>query len=137
MALREERGGCMCGAVRSRALGEPLCVVYCHCRDCRRATGAPVSVFAGYPSERVEALAGEPVSYESSPGVRRSFCGRCGTSLSYEDKRLPGEIYLSVGAFDAPERFRPQSHGWESQRLGWLSISDALGRHPESGRPRL
>jgi hypothetical protein len=24
-------------------------VVYCHCRDCRRSSGAPISLWVGYP----------------------------------------------------------------------------------------
>jgi len=35
-------GGCMCGAVRYEAIGEPMTVAYCHCSSCRRHTGAPV-----------------------------------------------------------------------------------------------
>ena len=34
-----------------RAVGEPAVIVYCHFRDCRRSSGAPVSIFAGYPSQ--------------------------------------------------------------------------------------
>ncbi len=68
-----------------RTTGSPTVVVYCHCRDCRRFSGAPVSLFAGYRSKQVELTGGEPTAYESSPGVHRSFCGRCGTPVSFED----------------------------------------------------
>ncbi len=71
-------GGCRCGAVAFRASGNPTTVVYCHCQDCCRSSGAPVSLFVGYHTGRVERLRGEPRVYESSPGVYRSFCGHCG-----------------------------------------------------------
>lgn len=135
MSLRVEGGGCMCGAVRVRATGDPFFVGYCHCSDCRKASGAPVMVFAGYEAGRVE-VEGHPAVYGSSPGVRRSFCGGCGTSLFYEDEGLPGEIYVAVGVFDEPERFRPEHHGWMSQALHWLHIHDELPRHGKSSRPR-
>lgn len=129
-------GGCMCGEVRFRVAGEPESVPYCHCGDCRLWSGAPVSLFAAYPAERVEKLGGSATIYQSSPGVRRSFCGRCGTSLSYEDERLPGEVYLAAGAFDEPDRFRPTGHSWSSRGYAGMEISDDLPRRDESVRPR-
>jgi len=129
-------GGCMCGEVRFRVAEEPESVPYCHCGDCRRWSGAPVSLFVAYPVERFETLRGEAKIYQSSPGVRRSFCGRCGTSLYYEDERLPGEVYLAVGAFDEPDRFRPTGHSWFSRGYTGMEISDDLARHDESARPR-
>lgn len=95
-----------------RACGRPDAgVIYCHCRDCRRASGPPVSICAGYGAEQ-----GRPNVYESSPCVRRSICDDCGTPLSYEDERLPGEVYLMVGAFADPEPFEPEAHDWISQK---------------------
>ncbi len=85
-----------------------MTVVYYHCRDCRRASGALVSLFVGYRMEQVETGPGVPKVYRSSPGVGRSFCGDCGTPLSYEDERLPGEVYVPVGVFDDPETFYPR-----------------------------
>ncbi|WP_456237657.1 GFA family protein, partial [Geminicoccus flavidas] len=36
-------GGCLCGAVRyAIELEEDDLADYCHCRECRRASGAPV-----------------------------------------------------------------------------------------------
>ena len=125
-------GGCRCGAVALRARAEPTVVVYCHCRDCRRSSGAPVSVWAGYRSELVELTSGEPTGYESSPGVRRSFCGTCGSPVSFEDEQLPGETYLPVGVFDDPEAFEPEAHDWVSRRLWWFDVSDGRPRHERS-----
>jgi hypothetical protein len=41
-------GGCLCGAVRFVATGEPESVAWCHCQSCRKHSGAPVSVFAAF-----------------------------------------------------------------------------------------
>lgn len=129
-------GGCRCGDVRLAAHGEPDAVVYCHCGDCRRSSGAPLSVFVGYAVGWIEMNRGTPKVYESGPGVRRSFCGDCGTPMFYEDERIPGEIYVHIGVFDEPDRFEPAAHSWFSRKLPWLEIQDDLPRHEKSSHPR-
>ena len=74
--------------------------------------------------------------YASSPDVVRSFRATCGTPLSDENRRLEGEIYVHVGAFDDPELFEPEAHDWVSQKPGWLVIKDDLPRYEESSVPR-
>jgi hypothetical protein len=61
------RGGCRCGAVMVRTTGSPTVVVYCHCRDCRRSSGAPVSLFAGCRTEQVELPGGQPSDFYAPP----------------------------------------------------------------------
>ena len=129
-------GGCMCGAVRLRTAGVPQVVVYCHCRDCRASNGAPASLFAGYRAEQVEWSRGETKGYQSSATVVRSFCPACGTPLSYEDERLPGEVYVPVGIFEDPAAFEPEAHDWVSQRIPWFNVRDDLPRHEQSSIPR-
>lgn len=133
---RTAAGGCRCGAIRLRASGQPISVIYCHCRDCRRSSGAPVSLFAGYRTGQVETERGTPKGYASSPGINRSFCAGCGTPLSYEDERLEGEVYLHVGIFDDPEPFEPEAHGWISRKLPWFDLRDDLPGYEESSVPR-
>jgi hypothetical protein len=77
-------GGCHCGAIRYEATGEPLYVPYCHCASCRGTTGAPVVMFVNFEEKAVQFTKGERKVYHSSPGVNRTFCGDCGTPLSYE-----------------------------------------------------
>ena len=95
------QGRCLCGALRFTAEGPPKWTSYCHCQSCRRHTGAPVSAYAGFEATKVR-LDGELTYFSSSPGVRRGFCGRCGSTLTYEGDRWPGEIHLHIGAFDDP-----------------------------------
>ena len=123
-------GGCLCGAVRFRLDARPGWISYCHCKDCRKATGAPVVAFAGAATATVT-FEGEvePAVHRSSPQVRRRFCPRCGSPIAYEDEGLPDMIYLFLGALDAPEAFPPRHHAFESQRLPWLRIDDDLPRH--------
>jgi hypothetical protein len=121
----EFAGGCLCGAVRYRAGAEPIWVAYCHCASCRRATGAPVTAYAGFPAAAFTYVAGAPAHHVSSPGVRRSFCSRCGTPLTYEGERWPGEVHVLLGTLDRPERLEPQRHAFREEQIPWLRLDDA------------
>ncbi|MGA8261630.1 MAG: GFA family protein [Arenicellales bacterium] len=125
-------GRCLCGDVRYTVHQAPLWVGHCHCRSCRRNTGSAVATFVGVPSDSFELTHGVRSSYESSRGVRRSFCGRCGTPLAYESERFPGELHLFLGTLDDPNRFRPEFHVHCSERIPWFEVRDTLPRYPGS-----
>ena len=127
-------GGCLCGEVHYRIDAPPLWTAYCHCETCRRSTGAPVTMFVGARSESVRFTAGERATYASSPDVRRGFCARCGTPLTYESERCPGETHFYVSTFDEPGALPPAFHVFYEERLEWLDISDSLPRHATTSR---
>lgn len=126
------QGGCMCGAVRYEAEGEPKLVVHCHCASCRHHTGAPVVTFAIFVEEQVRFTKGERKLYESSPGVRRAFCGDCGTPLTWEARsnRFPDTniIDLHISTLDQPEEFVPTQHDFYEERIPWFDVADELPR---------
>ena len=132
-------GGCRCGALRYRAAGAPLWVTHCHCADCRRSSGAPVSTFVGVRAGGFAFVAGAPSSHESSPRVTRTFCGACGTPLTYEAAVYPGEVHIMAGSLDAPEALAPERHVFVRERLPWVAIGDELPRHDTlpDGVPRI
>jgi len=122
-------GGCHCGDIRYRAVGQPVLVEYCHCETCRSTVGAPLVAWAAFARDGFDITAGYPTTYNSSESVVRTFCGRCGTSLTLADQRFADEIYVSVAAFDEPETVPPAFHIWRSHRLLWLETSDTLPRY--------
>jgi len=124
-------GGCMCGAVRYEAIGEPFAVNYCHCHSCRKHNGGPVVALAGYRAEQVQFSGAERKRYESSPGACRAFCANCGTPLTWEgDGGELGQIVeLHISTFDEPGGMAPTSHAFEPERLPWLEILDDLPRY--------
>jgi hypothetical protein len=77
----------------------------------------------GIERSKVAFFQGEPTYYVSSPGVRRGFCSRCGSTLSYEGERWPGEIHLHIGAFDDPSLLAPTGQAFADERLPWLHIT--------------
>jgi hypothetical protein len=123
----ELTGWCLCGMVRYRATDAPLWVAHCHCASCRRATGAPVATYAGFPAEKFAWTAGEAASFASSPGVLRTFCGRCGTSLTYQGERWPGEVHVLAATLDRPEAVMPEREAFAEERLPWLHLARPPG----------
>ena len=127
-------GGCLCGAIRFEAAGEPLWIAHCHCHSCRRNTGAPVTTFVGFPADGFTYAAGRPKVFNSSPDVRRSFCADCGTPLTYEADRAAGEVHVYISTLDNPDAFPPQFHVFTAEGIQWLHLDDNLPRYRATSR---
>jgi hypothetical protein len=120
MSPTETHGGCFCGAVRYRVLGEPRVTCLCHCADCRKICGTQSVAWVTYPVDRFAFTQGEPVRFHSSPPVTRTFCGQCGTPLTYQVEERAGEIDITTGSMDDPEAFPPQKEVFVEQKLSWI-----------------
>jgi hypothetical protein len=120
------QGGCLCGAIRYRASGKAYGITHCHCRTCRRASGAPFVTWAGFDSDKFNFTQGQPVSYASSKNVVRTFCDRCGTALTYRRLDLPESVDLTLGSMDDPEQLEPQDHTWTESKLSSIRLGDDL-----------
>jgi hypothetical protein len=129
-------GGCMCGSVRYETAAEPFDVSHCHCESCRNHNGALVATLAGFKKDQVTWKGSERSIYESSKGVGRAFCSRCGTPLTWEGDggdELGPICELHVGTFDNPELLKPGAHVYETERISWFDIADDLPRHAGNG----
>jgi hypothetical protein len=126
-------GRCLCGAVTYAFDGEPRWSAYCHCESCRRNCSAPVAAFFGVDRGAFRWTGTAPASFESSPGVRRLFCGRCGTPMAYDADRDARNIHLYAASLDDPRAFRPTAHVFTAETLPWFDVADDLPRHAGSG----
>lgn len=121
MADKVRTGGCLCGAVRYQARGEPFKTGVCHCRDCKKVTG---SSFLAYADWRPDMF-----SYSGDVATRdgRSFCPGCGSRLfSLSDTQ--SEVYL--GTLDeTPSDLTPQVEGWTTRREHWLPALAGLPQY--------
>ncbi len=118
-------GRCFCGAVRFETRGAPRFISNCHCESCRRAASAPSVTWAGFKDEQVTFSGAEMQSYSSSPGVTRSFCGRCGSPLAFRGERWAGETHIPACAFENPADLAPQSDHFEAEKLPWAALLGA------------
>ena len=131
MSQAEFAGGCLCGAVRLRATGPARNATLCHCRTCRRAAGAPLVAWVTFAARDFAFTRGDPVRYRSSPLVVRTFCGRCGTPLTYARDDEPETIDVTTISLERAHELAPRDHIWTSHALPWARGLDALPSFPE------
>lgn len=121
--MEQITGGCLCGAVRLTATGQPYRVGVCHCLDCRKHHGALFHASAVFPQVAV-LVEGETHSYEG-----RHFCPRCGSSVF----AVSGdEIELNLGALDVTTQFTPTYELWTLRREGWLPSFPVATRYEKN-----
>jgi hypothetical protein len=133
--MGEIGGGCLCGAVRYRLLGEPLMVAVCHCSTCQRNTGSAFSTNLAMPREAVEIASDVLATYETrvdidGPPFQRSFCARCGSPISGRGAAYPGIVFIKAGTLDDPSWVRPTVHIWCSAQQPWARIDDGVPHLP-------
>jgi hypothetical protein len=124
------RGGCLCAAVRFRfALPTKWCS-HCHCSMCRRAHGAAFVSFCGVEADGfvIEQGEAELLRYDSSPHAWRRFCRRCGSTLTFEGTRWPGEVHVVLANLDGPIDRAPQAHCYFDHAVDWVQLGDSLPR---------
>lgn len=123
-------GGCFCGAVRYRIDGAPTYAGNCHCRDCQHAIGAPVVTWIGAAYENFHITKGEVSTCETSPGIKRGFCGRCGTSLTFGGEGW-NDLGITAASLDEPGTITPESNVYLSHRQPWQPYDEKLRNYDE------
>ena len=138
---KELEGKCHCQEVKFHILkpdgrGERYGAGLCACKSCSKTSGFEITSWAFVPRAKVTAADGcslESVlerlgKYNSSPGVDRYFCKRCGAVIMY-DKTSPSRdtIDVGVGLLNALEGARVQGWlHWNKDGDNVFSAEDAL-----------
>lgn len=121
-------GRCHCGAISFIAEGEPLYHSICHCNDCRRWSGSPITSWMAFKTDQVT-IKGHTASYRSSENATREFCGACGTGLFYLNPvLLPGIVDIQSGTIDHLALYAPKEHIMTKDKLPWF---DELKQLPQ------
>lgn len=125
MENNEITDGCYCGEVRFATAPAVRISTNCHCANCRRAAGAQAVAWIVVKRSRFQFVKGTPRRYRTDTGAWRTFCGQCGTSLTYETDRRPDEIDITTGSLDHPEDFPPTKDVYPEERLPWVDLIHA------------
>ncbi|MEO7729954.1 MAG: GFA family protein, partial [Kofleriaceae bacterium] len=127
-------GGCLCGEIRYRITAAPIVTSLCHCRSCRLATGAPLAAWVILPADGLVFDRGTPVRFASSPGKTRTFCGRCGTALTYVRDDRPDTIDIHTATLDAPDAYPPVREIWLDEKIEWMASNPRFEQFPRTSR---
>ncbi|WP_326533207.1 GFA family protein [Pseudorhodoferax sp.] len=127
-------GSCLCGAIRYAVRSEIKAVSHCHCSMCRKAHGAAFASHGSVPTAAFSIVEGAQWLRQrsSSPGVTRSFCGQCGSPLTWQ--RDHGDFSdwtsFSLGTLDTPFTPRKQRHLYGDAVPAWHPLH---GTQPHAG----
>ena len=74
----------------------------------------------------------DPIRYRSSPPAVRSFCGKCGTPLTYQHDDSPDTVDVTTATLDLPDAFPPTREIWTEHKIAWEVLNEDL-RHYRRG----
>ena len=131
-------GGCHCGQIRYSVTGAATDQASCHCSICRGTTGAPFVAWFSVQRSAFRLTSGTPRRYASSARAKRTFCGNCGTQLTFEHTDFPEEVDVTTCSLDDATALPPNGHIHTSTMLPWIVLCDGLPRFNEAreGAPR-
>ncbi|MEX0346444.1 MAG: GFA family protein [Rhizobiaceae bacterium] len=118
-------GGCQCGAVRYRIDGALAWAHICHCRMCQKAAGNYFMPLANAQTNEFAITRGALTHYQSSDPVRRGFCNKCGTPLTFE---TIGAAHLNIvlGSLDDPASVPPKIQVGIESKMPWFGSLDGM-----------
>ena len=119
------KGSCLCHTVTYQLDAEVKELVYCHCSFCRKATASAFSVNARVKQKDFRLLSGqsELVTYRSSPGKERYYCGTCHSQIFHLQEELPDDLTLKMGTVDTYDQDLtqvPKRHIFQDGAYAWL-----------------
>jgi hypothetical protein len=126
---RRYTGGCLCGALRYEADGEPSASGICFCTDCRKASGSGFIPFMGFTSSAVR-FSGENRQFVSTSArgteAVRNFCPVCGGLVFGGVVGKDKNFTIYAGSLDDPSLFHPQIAIFTRDRAPWADIPPGL-----------
>jgi len=124
----ELAGQCQCGAVTYRVLDEFAYAAFCHCADCRRATGSAFKPFAGIEVAKFRLVKGEGDLMKIGQDTFDARCGTCGSFL-FSVVRDGMFVHVAMGTLTDSPTIRPSCHIFVGSKAPWFEITDGLPQH--------
>jgi hypothetical protein len=129
MSDKRITGGCLCGALRYEAAGEPMYAGFCYCADCRKASGSGSVGYIGFPASavRFSGATRQFVSKAISGGdATRNFCPTCGGLVFGGVVGESDSHTIYAGSLDDPSAFHPTAALFNRDRPAWAPLPPGL-----------
>ncbi|MEM7084263.1 MAG: GFA family protein [Pseudomonadota bacterium] len=121
--MHEYSGSCLCGTVAYTIIGKADRFYHCHCRRCRKVTGAAHAsnlLLPDVESAQFTRGADHVTFYKLPDAIRFStcFCQTCGSKLP---RILPALnlVVIPAGSLDHEPVESPQAHIFNDSRASW------------------
>jgi len=135
-------GGCLCGALRYEAEGEPRFAGHCYCADCQKASSSGFIPFMGFAGSAVR-FSGETRQFRSKAATGgdavRNFCPVCGSLVFGGEVGKDDSFTIYAGSLDDASVFRPKVAIFARSRPPWAVIPEGLTVYegmPGGDRPK-
>jgi hypothetical protein len=92
--------------------------------------GSSFVSWAVIPLKDLNHIGEQPTIHVTDEKVERSFCSKCGSSISYF-QRSRDTIDITVGTMDDPSFVKPSKHIWDKKRIHWVKMDDGLPHFSE------
>jgi hypothetical protein len=118
-------GGCLCGALRYEADGDPLYMGHCYCADCQKASGSAFVPFMGFPASalRINGPSRPFVSPAVTGGVAtRNSCPNCNSLVFGGVVGESDSFTVYAGSLDDKSHFRPTIAIFARNRPQWALL---------------
>jgi hypothetical protein len=118
-------GGCLCGAVRYEAQGDPVSQGYCFCADCRKASGSGFIPFIIFPatSLRIRGDTRHSIAKSLRGGdAVRNHCATCAGLVFGGIIGTDSEHSIYAGSLDDPSLFHPTIALFVRDKPDWMPL---------------
>jgi hypothetical protein len=122
-------GGCLCGALRYEADGEPLYSGHCYCSDCQKASGSGFIPFMGFASSAVRFSGpSQPFVSKAARGgdATRNSCPKCNSLVFGGVVGESDSFTLYAGSLDDKSLFHPTVAIFARSRPAWALIPPGM-----------
>jgi len=122
-------GGCLCGALRYEAEGEPLFAGHCYCGDCQKASGSGFIPFMGFASSALHITgAAKPFTSKAANGgdAVRNSCPICSSLVFGGELGKSDSFTIYAGSLDDPSSFHPTVAIFARSSPPWAVIPPGL-----------
>jgi len=107
----------------------------CHCTECQRRSGVPLTVNAYFCETDVKIEGDYKVYSREAPEGRKlhnRFCPTCGATVGWIADLRPGWVGIAAGSFNDKAFPAPEVSIWEDSKYQWVSPPAAIVRFPRA-----